>query len=890
MESNKQHNEKLKFSREVEIAGLLHDIGKFIQRSQDKPVKKHSVLSSEFIDEINLPSDIDSSHVQKLIKEHHTDGELFPGHMDLKTADWASAAMDREKDEDSESNRMLESVFSSIWISKEETLTIEQTLKDSIKGYYLPTKADPKNHGEELFPLSEELEKSENVKGVHSIWKEFMETIKQIPEDLKYKEWISIVETLLKIYSFNILSAGYFTKPNVGLYHHLSTTAAIARSTSYYNLTFSIGSHTGGKAEPRHLIIKGDISGIQSFIFQVKTPEDVRKGTSKRLRGRSFSIQMLTDAIIYNILERLHLSSTSILTNAAGNFTLLVPNVDEVVAELSKLKEEISKYMKDHFQGILGLSLKWLEASNEDLTDYSTLEQKLSNLMIKEKSKPINALLLDSSQEHFNSTNATEFFSPQKVKESSLKCKICERVTENISSICSQCKQYEEIGKALPLTRWVVRKSAGTKTLLDNELTKLSVLDVDYLFVDDKNCKKILSEPQSDIDIIFSDVEDIKDYNLLKAGKSISLQFFGTSLPVDMNKVPLSFDVLCDASIGLKRYGVLKADLDNLGRIIIEGFDEKESKRSLAKLKDLSTRLELFFSGYLSELAREPEFSLWFGVCDKHIEFFNGVHTDSSPDQLEDSKPLFRYDPLKDEKQVVLECLTCKDIKRTTAIYSVFAGGDDVAFVGPWDMIIEFAVRLREKFKRYVTNNPWMTISAGIGLYPEKFPISRALSITEELLEYSKNRLQFPTKDSQPKDDSPSKPIKNSITLFGDTMLWEIDKDVYDYHDVKFGDFHELLKASRILSKDIVKDSNLSKSFVYILNNLWSEVFQGRSFESVHESRLKELSFYPRLAYYVCRRYPKGEREDKLISLGRIMPWMRVVSSIALYRSRSIKR
>ena len=91
-------------------------------------------------------------------------------------------------------------------------------------------------------------------------------------------------------------------------------------------------------------------------------------------------------------------------------------------------------------------------------------------------------------------------------------------------------------------------------------------------------------------------------------------------------------------------------------------------------------------------------------------------------------------------------------------------------------------------------------------------------------------------------------------------------------------------------SKEITKDPNLSRNFVYFLNNLWSEVFQDKNFESIQESRLKELNFYPRLAYNISRRYPKGERNDKLKSLGRIMPWMRVVSSIVLYRSRKTKR
>jgi len=46
-----------------------------------------------------------------------------------------------------------------------------------------------------------------------------------------------------------------------------------------------------GREEKRFLLVGGDISGVQKFIYKLASPEKAQKGMSKQLRGRSFMVR-----------------------------------------------------------------------------------------------------------------------------------------------------------------------------------------------------------------------------------------------------------------------------------------------------------------------------------------------------------------------------------------------------------------------------------------------------------------------------------------------------------------------------------------------------------------------------------------------------------------------
>ena len=62
--------------------------------------------------------------------------------------------------------------------------------------------------------------------------------------------------------------------------------------------------------------------------------------------------------------------------------------------------------------------------------------------------------------------------------------------------------------------------------------------------------------------------------------------------------------------------------------------------------------------------------------------------------------------------------------RRNVAI--VYSGGDDVFIVGAWNEIIETGIDLVEAFRKYTQGK--LTLSAGIGMFPKKYPVKAMAS------------------------------------------------------------------------------------------------------------------------------------------------------------------
>ena len=56
-------------------------------------------------------------------------------------------------------------------------------------------------------------------------------------------------------------------------------------------------------------------------------------------------------------------------------------------------------------------------------------------------------------------------------------------------------------------------------------------------------------------------------------------------------------------------------------------------------------------------------------------------------------------------------------------VYVMYAGGDDLFIVGTWEVLPGLAHGIREAFRDFVAENPHITLSAGITLHPEKYPL-----------------------------------------------------------------------------------------------------------------------------------------------------------------------
>ena len=112
--------------------------------------------------------------------------------------------------------------------------------------------------------------------------------------------------------------------------------------------------------------------------------------------------------------------------------------------------------------------------------------------------------------------------------------------------------------------------------------------------------------------------------------------------------------------------GILRMDVDGLGKRFIEGFN------SIAEYKTFSKRLVDFFEEETKIIQQEPAFKPYLNI--------------------------------------------------------IYAGGDDLFVVGRWDKVIDFAERIHQETKDRFGNDG-ISISGGIAVVQPKFPISKAAEL-----------------------------------------------------------------------------------------------------------------------------------------------------------------
>ena len=159
--------------------------------------------------------------------------------------------------------------------------------------------------------------------------------------------------------------------------------------------------------------------------------------------------------------------------------------------------------------------------------------------------------------------------------------------------------------------------------------------------------------------------------------------------------------------LGIKRLAVVRLDVDDLGAAFMAGFSQQGNGQysTLSRSATFSRSMSLFFKVYINQFASE---------------------------------------------------------KKLTIIY---AGGDDVFAIGSWQDIIAFTVELRQNFIKWT--NGKLTLSAGIGLFADKTPISLMAHQTGELEEAAKSN------------------EKDSISLFSSDYTFKFDQFITNIYDDK---------------------------------------------------------------------------------------------------------
>ncbi|HID10506.1 MAG TPA: type III-A CRISPR-associated protein Cas10/Csm1, partial [Candidatus Latescibacteria bacterium] len=360
----------------VALAALLHDIGKFWQRTGESPPGyesfteedcgphgAHAKWSAAFVSEY-IPSEWRGE--LSAVLYHHKPVDYLSRLVAL--ADWLSAG-ERVEEESKGGSSRLRSVFDRV------------RLRDS-DGKPIPTP------GEEFYyplaPLSLESDGQKWKLNPHAgdgwvtpeeyaaFWGRFTSEMEQLNSlDLCFANYVETFYHLLKKYTWCVPSACYKAVPDVSLFDHSRITAAIAvclyqdevGELVLRRLLDALGKWWEGGPQakppselldPRFLLVGGDISGVQDFIYTITS-----SGAAKGLRGRSLYLQLLSEAVARFLLRKVGLLFLNIIYLGGGTFYFLAPL--SAREKLEELKWQVARRLIAVHKGDIYLALDAVE-------------------------------------------------------------------------------------------------------------------------------------------------------------------------------------------------------------------------------------------------------------------------------------------------------------------------------------------------------------------------------------------------------------------------------------------------------------------------------------------------------------------------------------------------
>lgn len=803
----------------LRFAGLLHDIGKFQQRGTTEK-KNHTEYGEEFINNLGL-----SGKTSFLVSNHHdldNDDELLEK---LREADHLSAS-EREDDEESKEvvKEPLRSIFSFI---EGKPLDTDYDPVDNER-YHPISDLKLDNFDDERRRLYPKSNKSDALSGksarsqYNEIWKNMMSEIERI----NWKENTSSFNTfyyLFKKYTSQIPSAAYYSVPDIALFDHSRCTSAIAECL-YRSDSDEL------------MLIGGDLSGIQDFIYNVDSVEnEAQGGTAKRLRGRSFLLNILTETVADHILDELDLSIASKLWSSGGHFYLLAPSDAE--ERLNRLKEDVNEYLFERFEGDLYFSITSVLFEKERIHDEF-------NDLIKELNERFDE---DKLQKFRDNLKEDSFVLSRK---GGTPCKACGMRKEDGSIICKDCQKQEEIGGNLPKAEYLLK--VKTEEGLDEDGIGFSEFNTRWFICRDRKdlfeTLNSIDTPEIDITVLklndteFLTEDLVEQKKKLESNISFGFMLIGNSAPFKEEgyKILKSFEELGD------KIGFLRMDVDDLGSILSIGLQQasddkmsKKNKYTVSRISTFSRFLDLFFLGHMNSIAD-------------------------------------KYD-----------------------LYITYSGGDDLFFVGDWEQTIEAAKEIKDDFTEFTAENPNITISAGISIRRTGFPIGNAARTAGELLdEYSKKARD--TKGSMPKKDkitvfnqtvpwySTTAEAENGLNELLKTGEWlfdllEDDKvsssfiySILNFRNMTFGVSKEKDKSDK---KE--KEANEDEE---------EEEDKMDPYIPVHIG-LSSKSYIPKFKYLLARNFDSDTELFKKLDdkIPKIVPWARIPVSWVSFKHREVR-
>jgi CRISPR-associated protein Csm1 len=824
----------------IALAGLLHDVGKFAERgemelppgyeqnnaglyqryneTQKRHTHRHALYTAAFLESAekllpSLPSIGDAKSGNSLINlaaMHHK--PETPLQWIITMADRLSSGLDRQ-DFDKESTFVQYKDFRKTRVLPLAEKMFAGQSHSTREGYHFCYRLAQMTP-ESMFPVLRNVGEPATDDAAKSEYRDLFEGFTKALHSLEHRQlpslWLEHFESLLLTFTTNIPAATVKRViPDVSLFDHSKATAALATALySYHAGTATLTeSAVRDESSQKFMLVSGDFYGIQDFIFAEGGSSN--RAAAKLLRGRSFAVSLLSELAADLLCKRLGVPITSIILNAAGKFTILASNLPQTVATVTMVEEEINDWLIKHFHGEVSMGFAMVPASPEEFKsrNFGDFWARLAEAGERKKFGKFDLErhggTCASFLESFDSKLGICPFCGKRPAQADSHIK---RLLPEADKSCRICRDHIYLGSGLIKgdRLYVFEDNAGSNLLtepifgiyqagfdLTRELDEVErsgqlrkVWNIGGNVADQRVAARFLSgyvplfqEADNHDDRLFGGKDEKKAIELREMIKVGGVK---------------SFQHIASAADGIEALGILKADVDNLGKIFACGLPEDQL--NLSRLATFSRQMNAYFA-------------LWL------------------PHQF------------------------ATDV-RFGNIYTVFAGGDDLFLIGPWNRIIEFADYLHDSFAAYMCGNPEITISAGISVNKPGIPLPVLSSSSKFALKKAK--------DSG----------RDSISLFGETVKW--------------ADFAKLQLIRNQLA-DWQAAQVINKAMLYRLNELidmaGTEQQLLNSKESFDLRDMECMKWRARLVYSVTRNVGKNlkgsEREKAVVGVkDALLDWL----------------